>query len=219
MGTIVGVDDREPPSSVTLELDALAEVEVRPCRLRAGDYLVDDRLLFERKTVSDLARSIADGRLFRQALLLAASDYRPVLLLEGTRDDAHGLRVSREAMQGALISVSVIMGIPVLRSAGPAESAWLMVTCALQVERTASESVFRPGHRPRGRRGRQLYILQGLPEIGKTRAERLLGVFGSVQGVMNARYEDLLQVEGIGKGTARMIVDVLKEELEGYAGQ
>jgi ERCC4-type nuclease len=219
MGTIVEVDDRETPNSVTFELDRLAEAELRPGRLSAGDYLVDNRLLFERKTISDLARSIADGRLFRQALLLAASDYRPVLLLEGTRGDADGLRVSREAMQGALISVSVIMGVPVLRSAGPAESAWLIVTCARQVDRAASDSVFRPGHRPRGRRGRQLYILQGLPKIGKARAERLLGVFGSVQGVMNARYEDLLQVEGIGKGTARKIVDVLKEELERYAGQ
>jgi ERCC4-type nuclease len=41
-------------------------------------------LVFERKTLKDFARSIVDGRLFRQAIRLANSKYKSVLILEGT---------------------------------------------------------------------------------------------------------------------------------------
>ncbi len=48
---------------------------------------MDERLLFERKTLTDLTESIKEGRLFSQALRLAQSPKRVVLILEGTMSD------------------------------------------------------------------------------------------------------------------------------------
>lgn len=198
-------DDRERTASVIEHLRANADVVVTVERLGLGDYLVDQRLLFERKSQADLPASIVDGRLLSQSIRLAASHYRAVLVLEGSTAEQAGTGVSREAIQGALIAVSVMMGIPVLRSDGPDETARLMLFAARQVRSAAPGGVPRHGWRPKGKRAVQLSILQGLPHIGPARAERLLDTFGSVQSVLNADVHRLSAVHGIGAVTARKI--------------
>ena len=153
----VVVDDRESQAGVLRVLSAMEGVRVVTSRLPVGDYLVDDRLLFERKTLNDLVQSIKDGRLFRQCRRLAASTLRGVVILEGTTGDIASGGMSREAIQGALISVSVMMGIPLLRSRNAEESAKLMVYAARQVSATVSGAIARhgaqgPGAAPAARR-------------------------------------------------------------------
>ena len=70
--------------TVAAVLQEMKNVSVGIKRLSLGDYLVDNRLIFERKTLNDFALSIIDGRLFSQAIRLASSKYNNVLLLEGT---------------------------------------------------------------------------------------------------------------------------------------
>lgn len=209
-------DDRERFSPVLDELHRYAKVELVVQRLAVGDYCLDNRLIVERKTLPDMMISIVDGRLFTQALRLVDSELDPLLVLEGTSADIRGAQVSREAVQGAMITVSVILGIPVLRSSSAQETAWLMVRTAAQVKKVISGNTHRPGYRPKGKRKRQLYILQGLPGIGPERAERLLDRFGSIQNVINASSEDLLSVQGIGKEVARKIQDILSESKATY---
>ena len=62
----LAADDREPESVVSA-LRSLRRVQVSLRRLKLGDYVVDGRLLIERKTLPDFALSIVQGRLFRQA--------------------------------------------------------------------------------------------------------------------------------------------------------
>ena len=52
----------------------------------------------------------ADGRLFRQGCRLAAAPLPAVMLLEGGEAGIEASAMSREAMQGALTSVSVVFG-------------------------------------------------------------------------------------------------------------
>jgi len=47
------------------------------------------------------ARSIIDGRLFKQASLLTNSQYQKALILEGIQRDGENPGIFREAMQGA----------------------------------------------------------------------------------------------------------------------
>ncbi len=49
--------------------------DVQMVRLPTGDYLIDKAVLVERKTYADLATSLADGRLFPQAAVLAQSPH------------------------------------------------------------------------------------------------------------------------------------------------
>ena len=199
---VVVVDDREPACGPARFLRQREGVCVRVARLGLGDYLVDDRLLVERKTFADFQSSVCDGRLLSQACRLVASPRPVALILEGA-PTVEG--VSREALQGALISVSVVLGIPVLRAMDAEESARLMVYASAQLTRHVHGAVARKGYRPRGRRRQQLHVLQGLPGVGPERAERLLAAFGSVAAVFAAEERDLVAVPGMGQTTVQRI--------------
>ena len=198
----VVVDDREAAGGVLAALQRRECVRLRVERLAVGDYRVDDALLFERKTLLDLVASIKDGRLFAQGLRLAEAQLRGVVILEGRSQDLVDSRMRREAIQGALVTLTLIMGIPLLRSMDPEETASLMLFAARQGRAFAWGALPRKGRRPRGKVRVQNHILQGLPGVGPERARRLLDRFGSIEAVIAAPAEALASVPGIGKGTA-----------------
>ena len=198
-------DDRENAGGVIAALRELAGVNVEVRRLICGDYLVENQFTVERKTLRDFASSIIDGRVFRQASAMAHSPRRGVLVLEGVAGDLQAVGVQREALQGALIHISVFHGLAVLRAHDSGETARLIVYLGRQAQAWAHGSLPRPGYRPKGRRARQLFLLQGLPRVGPERAARLLDRFGSVQAVATASAADLATIDGIGDAIAGRI--------------
>src|SRR5438093_7789369 len=105
-------DDRERTAPVVEILRALEDVEVICQRLKIGDYQINE-WLFERKTLLDFAESIKDGRLFSQANRLISAGPSGAFILEGKASDLAHSKMRREALQGALISLSLIYQIPV----------------------------------------------------------------------------------------------------------
>ena len=59
------------------------------------------------------------------------------LILEGRGSDLIGSEMRREALQGAIVSLTLIFGIPVLRSFGPEETARAMIVDGLSKRITA----------------------------------------------------------------------------------
>jgi DNA excision repair protein ERCC-4 len=203
-------DDRERIGGVIACLEKFRGVSVLVRRIEDGDFVVEGQFVVERKTLRDFAQSLVDGRLFRQASRLAQSPLRRVLVLEGTSEDLRTCNVTRDSLQGALITVGVFYGIPILRAMNAPETARLIVYLARQARRVARGAHSRPGLRPKGSRARQLYILQGLPGIGPERAARLLEKFGTIRGIVNASADELSAVDGIGEKTAGRICAVLE---------
>jgi ERCC4-type nuclease len=199
------VDDRERSCDVPAALAARGDARIEVGRLRIGDYHVERRVLVERKRIADFAISLIDGRLFRQTAALAAAAYRGVLLLEGDEAEWRSTGVRREAIQGALTTVGVFYGLALLSSATPEESARLLVHIGRQVQQSVQGGLPRSGYRPKGRRARQLFFLQGLPGLGPERAARLLDRFGSVRAIMTAPLEQIALVPGIGEKTVARI--------------
>ena len=186
-------------------------------RLKLGDYLVDAKFLFERKTLPDLVTAIISGRLFTQAMRLAATSLRPAIILEGTSQDLAASGMSWESIQGALVTVTLFCGIPLLRARTPVETVRTMLYAAQQGQAYATDSLARHRYRPRGKRARQLFILQGLPGVGPQRARQLIARFGTVQAVVKASSADLKSVPGIGKGTAEKLRWALEEPYFHYS--
>lgn len=209
-------DDRENAGGVIVELRGMDDVALEVRRLPVADFIVEDRFAVERKTLADFAQSVVDARLFRQTAALARGTRRGVLILEGTAADANAVGVSRESLQGALITVGVFFGLAVLRARDAAETARLLVYLARQAQRFARGAFKRPGGRPKGKRARQLFVLQGLPGVGPGRAARLLERFGSVQAVAAADAVELAAIDGIGETTAARIRWALEESPADY---
>ena len=204
-GSVVIIDHRETASGVLDALKQMRGVVIRVAQLKLGDYLLNDVCLFERKTLPDFAASIKDGRLFAQASRLASWPDRAAIIIEGTSQDLNASGMRREALLGALVSLTLVYDLPVLRSREPAETARLLVYAADQLKRHAEGALPRHGKRPRAKRRVQLRLLQGLPGIGPARAAGLLERFERVEAVMTAGAESLQTADGIGPKTAASI--------------
>ncbi len=204
------IDHREKASGVPELLALGSDVDVSFAQRSVGDYVIDNRVVFERKTIDDFAHSIVDGRLFRQATSLAHIQMptRIALIVEGSFSKC-SVDVSRGSMQGALISLSLVFGIPVLRSTGIEETAKLIVFAAKQLADRDQGAIVWRQRKPKKAWTRRLHILQGLPGIGRDRAKKLLEHFGSVQQCLTASSTELCEVEGIGPKTAQEIRKLL----------
>lgn len=174
-----------------------------------GDYVVDDLLTVERKTLPDFAVSLCDGRLFRQAQRLHRSRRRTCLILVGSARDLRQTGVSRQALQGALITLNLVFDLPVLRACDADEAARLIVTAAGQLRRRTCATVRRYGKQPTGIQRSQILMLAGARGIGALRAEALLARFGSPAGVARASPEELRSVDGVGPTVAAALHAVL----------
>lgn len=220
MATVqITADDREHLSGVIEALRKHDGAEVSVRRLHLGDYLLDGRLLFERKTWRDFAVSLKDGRLFEQGLRLAASPLLKAMIIEGRSNDLAESGMRREAVQGALISLNLFLGIPLLRSIDAEESARLMLYAARRFDHIARQTPPRlfKGKRPKGKRKTQMRILQSLPGIGPHIAHNLLEQFGSIEAVLSADEQALASVAGIGAGRAKSIRWAVGEQWASYS--
>jgi Fanconi anemia group M protein len=178
--------------------------DVQMVRLQTGDYLIDDEVLIERKTIADFATSLADGRLFPQASRLAHSPHRSILLIEGPTP-ASVPAIHPHAIEGALVSLAAMWRLPVLHSIDPDHSARILQLLAKQASKPRQQTLRRFDRKPKRLASRRLFVLQGLPGVGPALAHRLLARLGSVEGVITAGAGALTQVRGLGPKKAARI--------------
>jgi len=113
--------------------------------------------------------------------------------------------MSCEAIRGAIVNISLLRGIPILRSQNLLGRMKLMYMASKQKIISLNKGIARHGRRPKHKEKIKLYILQGLAGVGAQKALALLHHFGSVEKIMNAGVKELKQVSGIGLKTARLI--------------
>ncbi|MBN1389494.1 MAG: DEAD/DEAH box helicase [Candidatus Thermoplasmatota archaeon] len=205
-GGSIEVDQREMPSSVVEEL-IRGGFKVKPLPLGEGDYRISDRLVVERKTAQDLSDSLVDGRLFDQVTRLRENFERPMMVIEG--DDPFNRRnIKRNALFGALASITVDYNIPVMFTTGPEETAEFLMALARREKK--EKRPHRSGHAKKSDlREVQICTLSGLPGISNVLAGKLISHFGSLEKVFTASEKELTDVEGIGSRKAREIRAVL----------
>jgi len=208
------VDQRELDSVIARDLSTREGIETRLETLAVGDYVVSDRVAVERKTVADFLDTLTGGdrSLFEQVGDLVRHYARPVVLIEGA-----GLYEERnvhpDAIRGALASLTVDFGVSVLRTEGEDDTADLLAVLAGREQTTRDRTVSVHGEKSaKTLAEQQEYVVGAIADIGPVTARSLLEHFGSVETVMTAREEDLLEVDGVGEVTASRIRDVVGSE-------
>ena len=210
MAVKIRVDFRERASGI-IDLLREEEVTLEIGKIPYGDYVINEAITIERKTARDFLISIIDGRLFNQLSNLKKKCIHPLLLIEGNPFGTD-LQFDPLAIKGALLSTQAIWYIPIVSSESIQETKNIFLMMGRQEESSSDVVPLRGGYRPKRLKSRQLYVLQGLPQVGPTVARRLLDHFGSVSKMMRASIEELMTVEGIGKDSANKIREVLDAE-------
>jgi len=204
---IIYADSREGSSRVLRELERL-NVNIKVKGLAVADYQVSDDVAIERKTNTDFVSSIMDKRLHKQAKELVENFKKPVMIIEGS--DFYSGFVHPNAIRGAIASIAVDFGIPIIPTRSPEDTAAMINRIAIREQtHEKSDIQIRTEKKPLTTWEQQLYIVESLPNIGPVTAKKLLDEFITVRGVINASEDDLKKVEGIGNKIAKNILRVV----------
>jgi DNA excision repair protein ERCC-4 len=211
------IDFREQRSGIIDEIKKLSDhLTFEISTLPTGDYWIGNKIIVERKTVSDFIESIKTGRIFQQAYRIGQSGKNGLIIIEGDKRGVQISSMSRKAIQGALIHLTVFLGIPVLRSLNIGETAELLADILHQCQQ---EELPRPKHILYGSHGiriskkqrQKLFLLQNIPGIGTKKGLALLRSFSTIENILNASPADLTKVQGIGKKLANRIYTIFHE--------
>lgn len=202
-GKRIVIDERERKSGIP-ELLSKAGLATETRMLPVADYIVGPGTAVERKTVRDMVSSVFDGRLPEQCDALRANYERPVLLVEGDLDGLGRIVDNPFVFYGALCSVVLGFGIPVVPT--PSASHTAVLLAAMCASRAPGSGPFlKRIKKPSGLREQQLALLAALPGVGPKLAERMLEKFGTPSGVFSAPASDLAKVPGLGRARAEKV--------------
>ncbi len=177
--------------------------------LENADVVISNRVAVTVRSVEDFIRGISDGSVFSTLAKLKHEYLHPVLIVQGA-PEGDGSQAGNAAVYDALSSVLAEYHIPTLSTMTPSDTAAAIRSLFKQEEAKGSG----------GRRSmqttldvssRQMFLVQGLPNVSATLAQRLLKRFGSVKGIADADVEELMQVDGIGRVIAEGIHQVLRK--------
>lgn len=204
---IIYADSREGSSRVLRELERL-NVDIKVKSLAVADYQVSDDVAIERKTNTDFVSSIMDKRLHKQAKELVDNFKKPVIIIEGS--EFYSGFIHPNAVRGALASIAVDFGIPIIPTRSPEDTAAMINRIAIREQtHERSDIQIRTEKKPLTTWEQQIFIVESLPNIGPVTARKLLEEFKTVRGVINASEEELKKVEGIGDKIAKNIIRVV----------
>lgn len=192
-------------------------LEVEVSELKVGDYLFDDKVCFEYKTVPDFIASIQDGRVFNQSIEMSESyDYNFVIIQGDEHNRAKSLAMSRNYRSvtvfqylGAISSLNRY--VTVIESYSPFidESYYRMMT---QARKCLSD---KPIVKKFSRKDKNVcfnwlaYCNYGISAKKATAIVDTLNLH-TLSDLQNLTEEKLLTINGIGKKNAKLIMDGLK---------
>ncbi|MCS7118811.1 MAG: DEAD/DEAH box helicase [Archaeoglobaceae archaeon] len=201
IGIKILVDSREMRSEVVKYLrDSGVALEVK--NLEVADYILSDRVAIERKTVEDLSESVIEDRIFQQMIKLK-SYQRPILLIEG---DNIYQRLHPNAIRGAMATIAVDFGIPIIRTKDEKDTAeFLLAIAKREQEERRREIVEHFAKTKRTLREEQEYVVSAVSSVGGVIAKNLLEHFQTIERIATADEKELMKVPKVGEKTAKRI--------------
>jgi Fanconi anemia group M protein len=207
---VIIADHREKRSGLPDLLSQLGfTIEYK--QLEAGDYIIGERFIIERKTASDFILSMQSNRIFDQCRKLHRTHHFPLLLLEGNPYSIEK-SISRNTIQGAMLAINAGWQIPIIYARDLQDSASI-ITHIIQQQIKRRRFLFHRSRTNYHKASAQQIFVEGLPGIGGFKAEALLKKFGCITHLVNASEKELSEVNGIGCKSAKKIRRFLDGEM------
>jgi Fanconi anemia group M protein len=159
--------------------------------------------------VEEFIEGISDGSVFSNLAKLKHEYLHPILIVQG-KAEGEGVQAGNAAVYDALSSLLSEYHMPVLSTSDPEETASAIRSLFRQEE--AKQSSAKGLQTTLDIPSRQMFLVQGLPNVSATLAQRLLERFGSVKGITDADVDELMKVDGIGRVIAEGIHTVLRKK-------
>ncbi len=178
--------------------------------LETGDFIVEN-CIFERKTPSDFASSLQEGRLREQVDRMMLDERRGFILIEGDMKDFSNLKHSQmppKSLRGMTASIIGRSGIPVVFCSTPEN----LADIAIRIARKTIEDVNVQHIKNDDTVKDVAFIVKffmNVEGIGHRTAEELSEAFPTVKSALKASKKDLASVGGIGDKRAENIYNTI----------
>jgi len=206
-------DTRETKSGVVRFLEK-AGVDLKLKNLEVGDYVVSDRVCIERKTTSDFLDSLMNKKrnLLEQINRLNSEYEKPLLIIEG--ESLYGHRnVHPNVVRAVIASIAIDYSVPILQTRDEADTASLIYIIAKREQMPNTRTINPHGKKPTASlKEQQEYFISALSNIGIVTTRNLLRRFKTIERVVTATKDELMEVEHVGEKTAEHIREVLTTE-------
>ncbi|MHA1368256.1 MAG: ERCC4 domain-containing protein [Promethearchaeota archaeon] len=210
------LDDREP-EEIRKSFDR-HKIKYEVQRLEIGDVIDLDRsICIERKECGDFISSIVDGRLQRQVINMDRNFKKCMIGIVGNLKHTWKKLVAMNkykfikwaAVKSAIASVMARSNVSIFMVSGTDDFTYVVKKIFEKIDKGTYEPVPKV-HRIKN--DEVLSMVMSLPRIGQKNGKLLLKQFGNVYNIINASVEELMQVPNIGKQTASLIYDKVREE-------
>ncbi|MFX1464876.1 MAG: DEAD/DEAH box helicase [Promethearchaeota archaeon] len=201
------VDNRERASQVLRNLSKMG-FQIQFKQLRIADYVLSSRVGVERKVVTDFLQSLIDGRLLDQIIELKTKYQKPLLLIEG--EDLYGKRALHpEAIRGALMAISISLGVPIQWTKNEEETAQLLSLISKEEKKKGISEIRAYTERKTPEITTiQENVIAGIPGVDTVLAKRLLLELGTIERIFTSDEEHLKEIKGIGPKLAEIIREI-----------
>ena len=210
------VDPRETRAGIAQFLQK-AGVDLKLQNLEIGDYIVSDKVCIERKTVTDFLDTLINKRrnLFEQIHRMKNEYEKPLLVIEG--DSIYGQRnVHPNVVRAVMASIALDYSVPIIQTRDAADTASLIYVIAKREQMPNKTEVNPHGKKPTASlKEQQEYFVSALSNIGIMTTRNLLVKFKTIERIMAASKEELMEVENVGDKTAEHIKKVFSTEYNG----
>lgn len=203
--SLVVCDVHEGRSGIPGYLTILgATVEIRP--LKRGDYALGVQGLVERKTVTDLHRSVVQGRFWAQIGKIRVAR-RPYLVIEGP--SLYAGPVPGESIRGICVAASDL-GVTIVRSSTPRETASWLVEIAAGGAPIRDRPTF--AQRPQSDDAPPgVVALSAAPGVSTKTARALVERYSTLAAISQATSDELQTIPGVGAKKTAAIRDLFHQ--------
>lgn len=187
------------------------DYEIKP--LDEGDIIVDN-CIFERKTPSDFASSLEEGRLREQVERMGSHDEACFILVEGDMGDFDTLEhtnIGSKSLRGMDASIEMKNNIGVKYCS----KLKYVADMAVRLSRKEKENVNTVQAKQTGAVQEATFIEQvflAIDGIGMKTASNLAEEFQSLEEIYNATTQEFTRVEDVGEVTAENIVAEVQKD-------
>jgi ERCC4-type nuclease len=161
---IIKIDTREHElikkcENLLVAVPAFKDLKIEVCPLPLGDIIITtnqndnliDNIIVERKSLSDLAASIKDGRYEEQSYRLnglSHHNHNIVYLIEGdlSKFNSFKERIDKQTLYSAMFSINYYKGFSLMRSTSMDETAFILCNMAYKIGKDTNKQPYFSQH-------------------------------------------------------------------------
>ena len=221
------IDNREDNKRINSATRFFSTYSVKTDQLPIGDYLFEDKIVFEYKTPSDMINSIMDGRIFKQAHNMEQYPFSFVIIVGNVADEINRRnepkywnkynRIRTFTIKSYLGALARLYTYTKVIHVDNNQQAWTLMQYL--VEKLLEENKdIKAIDKPQFKLTDPIASFLGCIYVNNSQRLSIKQAvlireylhLETLEDLLNVTYEDLVSIKGIGSKTAKAVIEVIK---------